>query len=143
MMAGNKYRIDYKLFKEANPNFKGSALLYSKIWHTYISKIFNRILEGKFVRTPIGTLRIIKKKVNTKNIAVNWKESKKERTTIYHFNEHSGGYKVQPRLSRVKNLQKYTCVFVRKINRDIAKHITEDKDNYKKYETNLPKFSNL
>lgn len=142
-MAGNKYRIDYKLFKESNPTFKGSDLLYSKIWHTYISKILEILLEGKFVRTPVGTLRIMKKKVTTKNIAINWKESKKEKTTIYHFNEHSGGYKVLPRLSRVKNLQKYACVFVRKINRDIAKHIIQDKDNYKKYETNISKFTNL
>ena len=142
-MANNKYRVEHKEYQEDPSYVKCSALCYSKVWHTYIKEIVKQMLAGKHVLTPIGTLRIIKKKTTIHNIRIDWNRTIKEKTTVYHFNEHSGGYKILPKITRNLSIRKYSCMFAKMIDWAIAKYVKQDKNNYKKYETNKPRFTNI
>jgi hypothetical protein len=136
-------RTEHRIFKKEHPEVSCSARVYSKIWKMYIHKIFNNLLEGYTVLTPIGNIKIIKKKVSTYNIKIDWGKTQKLGEVVYHFNEHSGGYKILLYIKRSKNIANYNYKFTSSLNRLLAKHIFAHKDNYKKYETYVPKYFNI
>lgn len=110
------YQISYKVFRQ--------------IVSDYFRYLRDEIIEnGKEVRLPcrMGTLSIVKhkpKEYTGKSLRIDYSESKKYNKTIYHLNEHTGGFKYRAYWNKqnmiTKNKTKYQLIMTRDNKRHLA-----------------------
>lgn len=110
------YQIPYKVFRQ--------------IVSDYFRYLRDEIIEnGKEVRLPcrMGTLSIVKhkpKEYTGKSLRIDYSESKKYNKTIYHLNEHTGGFKYRAYWNKqnmiTKNKTKYQLIMTRDNKRHLA-----------------------
>ncbi len=96
----------YKKFSELNPDIEISYEDWKKVLYTYTHIIRDYILDsGDIAKMPfgIGLFAISKRKVSKIkvdpygkewiNMPIDWKKTKEAGKYIYHFNNHSDGYR--------------------------------------------------
>jgi hypothetical protein len=109
---------------------------FKEIFNSLIKAIISYVLEGYLFKFPynLGILRIKKRKMtlNKKMLRVNFAETKKLGKTIYHLNEHSGGYYYRFSWDSgiISGIRKYTFTPVRIHKRALAKKILEEQKDY-------------
>lgn len=103
----------YDSYRKNDPNTSIKVEVYIEIVLGFILFIMQKILSGRQVMLPanMGTMYIVGKKPKTwvddtndlRGLAVNWEatkeywrnneEARKAKKVIYHFNEHTNGYR--------------------------------------------------
>lgn len=125
----------YKKYLEENPVGSEDYVdykTYSTICCAFNSKASERLLEGQEVRLPhlMGILSIVKRKQSFKKLYVDWEQTKKHDTKVYHLNEHTREYyfKFKWKRSRVDNVSAYSFIPSRSNKRALAKLVKTKKD---------------
>ncbi len=119
-----------------------SATRFQKVWKTYTEVILEKMLEGHFVNTPMGRFMIIKKNEHIRT-QIDWANTMKHKTIMFHFNDHTDGYKIMFVCLKKPKYRKYYHSATHDMNTKLAAHIKADKNNYKKYETYQRRYTNL
>lgn len=130
----------YILDKDPDSAYYISADLYYKITGEFYKKVMDEILlNSRTFKLPfrMGTLRVCKTKVRLKKLdgnCVDWPITVELGKTIYHLNEHSGGYRYYfywyKERSLIPNLFFYRLIMSRTNKRRLAKLIKTNKYDY-------------
>lgn len=111
---------------------------YSNIIEDAMKMISSAIFSGYEFKIPhIGDISIVKampKRFNKKSIRIDFGESKKVGKTVYHTNDHSGGFKYRFMWSKqhiiVRNKSRYEMIFTRENKRELARIIKNKEHDY-------------
>jgi hypothetical protein len=107
---------------------KPSEELYGQIVDLYSKLFIEDLMEGKHIRTPIGSFWFTKRL--TKKPVVDWVKTNETGYMIYHFNEHSKNYKLYLYWTGLYNKEKNRCPYkiypVRQVKQYIGKRIRKE-----------------
>jgi hypothetical protein len=109
---GNKdyYKHYLKTRKhQADVDYRTYCLLVSVI----NKLIMKYLMEGHHIQLPIGTFKIVRKKVHTGSLQINFHESRKQNKMVYHINPHTNFEYVKFKWVKFKyarNLNLYTFI---------------------------------
>ena len=116
-------RIDYHLFK--------SVML------DYFDYIKRDVLEnGKIVQFParFGEISVRKYRGNPKYLQYDYQSSKEVEAPVWHFNEHTDGYRYKFYWNKsklmIRNCTKYQIVFTRSNKRRLAQILKNNERDY-------------
>lgn len=133
----------FKAYKKDYSDTKVNLKTYSHIIQTFNKKIMSQILMEQFefeMPYNMGSLRIRKQKapLDTKYLSINWLETKKAGTRIYHLNEHTNQYTYRflwnKRVVNYKNRNLYSLTVVRSARRMLASILKDEARTIDYYE---------
>lgn len=148
----------YKSYIEETGNKKNSDNIYERklyidrktygrLFSDYFSLILEYIYQGKIYKLPHGNGEISIRKskgkvllnengeINVKFLPIDWKKTKEVGKIIYHFNEHTDGYRYSFEWKKGGSIKGgkrslYKFYAVRKNNRRIKTQIIDKKQDY-------------
>lgn len=129
------FYTDYiKTVDEGSP-YHVSYEEYAAIVRDFFKEVANEILaKASTFRMPyrLGSLRIVKLKSNmsrNRRYSVDFNLTNKFGKTIYHLNEHSGGYKYMFKWDKVENQTKHNSFYRFKATRTNARELAKNIKN--------------
>lgn len=127
----------YKEYTDTNKLMDIQYPLFRQILQDYFVFLRDSIVEdGRIMLLPgrFGDISVRKYKGDPKRLQFDYKSAKELNTGVWHFNEHTDGYRYRfywnKVLLLVKNCTKYQMIFTRANKRHLAEILNNRKRDY-------------